>query len=123
MVVTRHTSPCRVWTQSADAVIYLDGILRITYTPAPRCGRALLVGELDATNIPAVAPILAQTGAEDTLTIDVGLLEFVDMAGLRILTGLCRDGAARLTNIPTGMRRVLALLSEAEADDLLPDCA
>ncbi|PZG30959.1 hypothetical protein C1I98_30640 [Spongiactinospora gelatinilytica] len=112
-----------MWTPSADAVIYLDGILRVTYTPAPRGGRVLLVGELDATNISAVAPLLAHASAEDTLTIDVGLLEFVDMAGLRMLTGLCRDGAAHLTNVPTGMRRILALLPEAEAADLLPDCA
>ncbi|RBQ17026.1 hypothetical protein DP939_26400 [Spongiactinospora rosea] len=122
MVVTRHTRPCRVWTPPIDAVLYLDGILRITYTPAPRGGRALLVGELDATNIAAVAPILTQAGAEDTITIDLGLLEFIDMAGLRMLTTLCRNGTATLTNVPPAMNRALALLSESDPADL-PDCA
>lgn len=104
-----------------EAVLYLDHTLRITYSPAPPGGAVRLIGELDVTNTQAVARTLAQaqTG-EDSLIIDVGRLGFVDLAGLRMLTGLCRDGVAHLTSVPTGTRRLLVLLGWA---DVLDECA
>ncbi|MFF3441794.1 lipid asymmetry maintenance protein MlaB [Streptosporangium sp. NPDC002721] len=104
-----------------DAVLYLDRTLRITYSPAPPGGAVRLIGELDATNTREAAQTLAQVqSGEDILVIDVGQVEFVDLAGLRMLTGLCRDGVARLVNVPTGMRRLLGLLERA---DVLDQCA
>lgn len=104
-----------------DAVLYLDHTMRITYSPVPPGGAVRLIGELDVTNTRAVAQTLAQArAAEDTLIIDVGRLEFVDLAGLRMLTGLCRDGVAHLISVPTGMRRLLGLLDRA---DVLDECA
>ncbi|MGJ6969723.1 STAS domain-containing protein [Streptosporangium sp. G11] len=104
-----------------DAVLYLDRTLRITYSPAPSGGAVRLIGELDVTNTRAVARTLALArAAEDILIIDVGRLEFVDLAGLRMLTGLCRDGVAHLISVPVGMRRLLGLLDRA---DVLDECA
>lgn len=103
-----------------DAVLYLDRTLRITYSPAPPGGAVRLIGELDVTNTRAVAQTLAQARAtEDILIIDVGRLEFVDLAGLRMLTGLCRDGVAHLINVPPGIHRLLGLLDGA---DVLDEC-
>ncbi|MFF3437560.1 STAS domain-containing protein [Streptosporangium sp. NPDC002721] len=104
-----------------EAVLYLDRTLRITYSPASPGGAVHLIGELDVTNTRAVACTLALAqGGEDTLIIDLGQLKFVDLAGLRMLTGLCRDGVAHLINVPPGMRRLLGLLNEADA---LDECA
>jgi len=104
-----------------DAVLYLDRTLRITYSPASPGGAIRLIGELDATNTRAAAQTLAQARTiEDILVIDVGLLEFVDLAGLRMLTGLYRDGVAHLIGVPDGMRRLLGLLDQV---DLLGECA
>ncbi|MFF5113676.1 lipid asymmetry maintenance protein MlaB [Streptosporangium sp. NPDC000509] len=98
-----------------EAVLYLDRMLRITYSLASPGGAVHLIGELDVTNTRAVARTLAQArDVEDTLTIDVGQLDFVDLAGLRMLTGLCYDGVAHLINVPPGMRRLLSLLDHAD---------
>ncbi|MFF5114217.1 STAS domain-containing protein [Streptosporangium sp. NPDC000509] len=106
------------WT---DAVLYLDRTLRITYTLTSPISTVQLIGELDATNTQAAARTLTQAGtAEETLTIDIGHLEFVDVAGLRMLTDLCRDGTAHLTNAPIDIRRLLGLLNRT---DILAKCA
>jgi len=106
------------WT---DAVLYLDRTLRITYSLASPISTVQLIGELDATNPQAAARTLTQTRtAEDILTIDVGRLEFTDIAGLRMLTDLCHDGMAHLINAPTGIRRLLGLLNRT---DVLDKCA
>ncbi|MGS2646469.1 STAS domain-containing protein [Streptosporangium sp. LJ11] len=107
--------------RGVNAILYLDRTLRVTYDPAPPGGAVRLIGELDITNTQAVARTLAQAQtAEDILIIDVGRLEFVDLAGLRMLTGLCHDGVAHLISVPTGMRRLLGLLDRA---DVLDKCA
>ncbi|MEU8381858.1 STAS domain-containing protein [Streptosporangium sp. NPDC048865] len=104
-----------------DALLYLDRTLRVTYSPAPPGGAVRLIGELDVTNTRAVARTLALAqAAEDTLVIDVGRLKFADLAGLRMLTGLCRDGVAHLINMSPGMRRLLGLL---DGVDVLDECA
>ncbi|MEU8384047.1 STAS domain-containing protein [Streptosporangium sp. NPDC048865] len=104
-----------------EAVLYLDSTLRITYSPASPGGAVHLIGELDVTNTRAVARTLTLARVvEDTLIIDLGRLKFVDLAGLRMLTGLCCDGVAHLINVPPGMRRLLGLLDGA---DVLDECA
>ncbi|MFI6510362.1 STAS domain-containing protein [Streptosporangium sp. NPDC050855] len=101
-----------------EAVLYLDRVLRIGYDPAPPGGLARLVGELDATNTRAVAQTLTRARtAEAPLVVDVSRLTFVDLGGLRMLTGLCRDGEARLSGVPARMNRLLRLLDQAEALD------
>ncbi|WP_214414214.1 STAS domain-containing protein [Sphaerisporangium fuscum] len=98
-----------------EAVLHLDRTLRITYSPLPRGGVVRLVGELDAGNTPPVARTLTQVRAgEGVLTVDVAQLEFVDLAGLRMLIGLCRDRSARLAGVPLSMRRLLRLLNQED---------
>jgi len=107
--------------QLVDAVLYLDRTLRVTYSLTPPVGTVRLIGELDVTNTQAVARTLTQARtAEDILIIDVGRLGFVDLAGLRMLTDLCRDGVAHLINVPATMRRLLGLLNRT---DILDKCA
>ncbi|WP_214416925.1 STAS domain-containing protein [Sphaerisporangium fuscum] len=101
-----------------EAVLHLDRTLRITYSPLSQGGLVRLIGELDAGNTPAVAKTLTEVRAgEGVLTIDVARLEFVDVAGLRMLAGLCRDGSARLANVPSLMRRLLHLLGQGNVID------
>ncbi|MEU8038736.1 hypothetical protein [Streptosporangium sp. NPDC049078] len=50
----------------------------------------------------------------------IGRLEFTDVAGLRMLTDLCRDGTAHLINAPIDIRRLLGLLNRT---DILDKCA
>ncbi|GAA3017269.1 STAS domain-containing protein [Streptosporangium longisporum] len=104
-----------------EAVLHLDRALRITYSPAAPGGLARLIGELDATNTRAAARTLTEARtAGDTLVVDVSRLTFVDLGGLRMLTGLCRDGEARLTGVPARIDRLLRLLDQ---EDTLDRCA
>jgi anti-anti-sigma factor len=97
-----------------DAVLYLDRQLRATYSPITHTILIRLIGELDASNAPAVTEVLTQARrGEDALVIDTAKLDFIDLAGLRMLTGLCRDGSARLTNMPPRMLRLIHLLDLA----------
>jgi anti-anti-sigma factor len=95
-------------------VLYLDRQLRVTYSPIMRTSLIRLIGELDASNATAVTEALTQARRGDVaLVIDTAKLDFVDLAGLRMLTGLCRDGSAQLTNMPPRMLRLIGLLDQA----------
>ncbi|MEU4332942.1 STAS domain-containing protein [Nonomuraea dietziae] len=95
----------------AVAVLYLDDHLRITYTPQPASAAVRLIGELDAANHRAAADTLRLAGRDDDpLVIDCENLSFVDVAGLRMLIDLCRDGRARIDNPPAQMLRLLQLI-------------
>ncbi|GAA1307687.1 hypothetical protein Psi02_45540 [Planotetraspora silvatica] len=103
--------------EQVDAVLYLDRHLRITYSPCT--GLIQLIGELDASNAPAVAKTLTQAApGENVLAIDSAQLDFVDLAGLRMLLRLCRDGSARLTVMPPRMIRLIDLLDPAHGPGL-----
>ncbi|WP_204075956.1 STAS domain-containing protein [Planotetraspora phitsanulokensis] len=93
-------------------MLYLDRYLRVTYSP--RTGLIRLVGELDASNAPAVAETLAHAKrSENVLVIDTAQLDFIDLAGLRMLIRLCSDGSARLSAMPPRMLRLIHLLDQA----------
>ncbi|GAA4566620.1 STAS domain-containing protein [Planotetraspora kaengkrachanensis] len=95
-----------------EAVLYLDQHLRITCNLGLRTTLIQLIGELDASNAQALAKTLTQVRrGEDTLVIDTAKLDFIDLAGLRVLTGLCRDGSVLLTNMPRHMLRLIELLA------------
>ncbi|GII34505.1 STAS domain-containing protein [Planotetraspora mira] len=97
---------------SAEAVLYLDQHLRAACSPTLRTTFIQLIGELDASNAQALAKALTQVRrGEGALVIDTAKLDFIDLAGLRVLTGLCRDGSARLTNMPRHMLRLIELLA------------
>ncbi|MEV0147973.1 MULTISPECIES: STAS domain-containing protein [unclassified Nonomuraea] len=97
--------------ESVDAVLYLDGQLRVVYSPHPDPAVVRLIGELDAVNTSAVIETLRRARrGDDVLLIDVERLGFADVGGTRLLTGLCRDGRARLVNTPDHLRRLLDLL-------------
>ncbi|MFC7722213.1 STAS domain-containing protein [Nonomuraea recticatena] len=92
------------------AVLYLDDHLRITYTPQPASAAVRLIGELDGANHRAAADTLRRAGRDDDpLLIDCEHLDFVDVAGLRMLIDLCRDGRARIDNPPAQLLRLLHL--------------
>ncbi|MFI6789222.1 STAS domain-containing protein [Nonomuraea sp. NPDC050383] len=97
-----------------DAVLYLDGQLRVVRSSHPGPAVVRLIGELDAVNTSVVIETLRRArraGRDaDVLLIDVEKLGFADVGGTRLLTGLCRDGRARLVNTPDHMRRLLDLL-------------
>ncbi|GAA3316072.1 hypothetical protein GCM10020219_034020 [Nonomuraea dietziae] len=96
------------------AVLYLDDHLRITYTPRPSSAAVRLIGELDAANHRAAADTLRRAGRDDDpLVIDCEHLDFVDVAGLRMLIDLCRDGRARIANPPAQLLRLLHLVGLA----------
>lgn len=101
-------------SEYAVAVLYLDDHLRITYTPQPASAAVRLIGELDAANHRAAADTLRRAGRDDDpLVIDCEHLDFVDVAGLRMLIDLCRDGRARIDNPPVQMLRLLHLVGLA----------
>ncbi|MET7462716.1 STAS domain-containing protein [Nonomuraea sp. NPDC005501] len=114
--VTGH-EPTSVGTASpgpaagVDAVLYLDGQLRVVRSSHPGPAVVRLIGELDAVNTSVVIETLRRAGRDaGLLLIDVEKLGFADVGGTRLLTGLCRDGRARLVNTPDHMRRLLDLL-------------
>ncbi|WP_206185100.1 STAS domain-containing protein [Thermoactinospora rubra] len=94
-----------------SAVIYADHQLRITHRSGPNLAVVQLIGEIDVTNTTGVAAALARAwrGGE-LLDVDVARLSFVDVRGLGMLAGLCREGWVRLTTVPPHMRRLARLL-------------
>lgn len=82
-------------------------------------------GELDLASARQLEEAIsrARRSAPELVVLDLEKLEFIDMAGLRVLTSAhqlaTQEGQGLvLANVPDQIRRVLVL---AEADELLPD--
>ncbi|GAA4593155.1 hypothetical protein GCM10023194_56740 [Planotetraspora phitsanulokensis] len=112
-VIRKSVTPgARKAGDPVEAVLYLDQHLRVTCNLGLRTTLIQLIGELDASNAQALARTLTQVGrGEDTLVIDTAQLDFIDLAGLRMLTGLCRDDSVLLINVPRHMLRLIELLA------------
>jgi anti-anti-sigma factor len=99
------------------------GALTIEVVPN-RGGTAVrLVGELDVSTINAVDHELRRTVADsnDSVTVDLDGLEFIDAAGiaclLRAIQGPRRRPLVRFRRPPAAIARILAM---ASVSDLLP---
>jgi anti-anti-sigma regulatory factor len=110
----------------ADALpsvpVYEDGMLRITRTVDPP--RLAFIGDIDASNLDAVADALAVavTGARE-LEIDLSEVMFCDLGGLRALvrtaTGLEPSHRLVLRGTPHHVRRVFDLVGWATLPNLV----
>ncbi|MFI7037858.1 STAS domain-containing protein [Microbispora rosea] len=93
-------------------VLYTDTYLSIRWSPAD--SSVILDGEVDLSNSAAVAKALAEAKSErGEITVDMGALRFIDLAGLRALrtpASPAADDAVRLRNVPPHLRRLLEML-------------
>ena len=99
------------------------GVLKIEVVPNLRGLAVRLVGELDVSTINAVDRELrrAVSDSNDSVTVDLSGLEFIDAAGiaclLRATQGPRRQPLISFMRPPTGIARILAM---ASVSDLLP---
>ena len=104
-----------------DPPVYDDGVLRITRItgpglapgPAPGlgCGYAL-AGEIDESTVGGLAGKLAQIAEDlDEVHLDLGALDYSDLAGLRVIVQLAGPGRrVVLHRVPAHLRAVLGIV-------------
>ncbi len=98
---------------SAGRVVHDDGVLRIVATGR---GGLALTGEIDEETYPALTAALARSAAgRDVVHLDLGGLDYCDLAGLRAMIQLAgpAPGPGRrvvLHGVRPGVRTVLAVL-------------
>ncbi len=93
-----------------DPPVYDDGVLRITRIPGP--GYAL-AGEIDEATVGGLASTLARIAADlDEVHLDLGALDYSDLAGLRVIVQLTAEGRRRvvLHRLPLHLRAVLGIV-------------
>ena len=97
--------------------VYDDGVLRITRIPGPgptpgRDPGYALAGEIDESTVRGLAGKLAELTADlDQVHLDLGAVDYSDLAGLRVLVQLA--SARRrvvLHRVPPHLRAVLAVV-------------
>ncbi len=119
-----------------DSLVYDDGVLRITRIPGPRpgpgprlapgLGRApgpgpaygvgsgyALAGEIDDSTVGPLAGKLAEIAADlDEVHLDLGELDYSDLAGLRVIVQLAAAGGRHvvLHHVPPHLRAILGIL-------------
>jgi ABC-type transporter Mla MlaB component len=101
--------------------VYDDGVLRISRIPDPGLSASLvpgpgpgyaLAGEIDESAVRGLAGKLAELAASlDEIHLDLGALEYCDLAGLRVIVQLAA-GRRRvvLHRVPPHLRAVLAIV-------------
>jgi anti-anti-sigma factor len=76
-----------------DQEIVADGPL---FLSRHRYGRDVLVvslaGELDRSNVESARALVAETGPDELLVVDLSSLEFIDSAGIALLVSLAELG-------------------------------
>ncbi|MEU8247766.1 STAS domain-containing protein [Nonomuraea sp. NPDC048916] len=96
---------------SAEQLLYVDGILRITCAVMAGPSVVRLVGEVDATNSNALRRTLVQARQIDHyLVVDAGRIAFIDVSGVRELSAFVQESQTRVQNVPSQMRRLLHML-------------
>ncbi|MFF0329933.1 STAS domain-containing protein [Nonomuraea angiospora] len=96
-----------------ERLLYQDGQLTITVRAAPGAPAVALVGEIDASNSPAVARALAGCRQGAYIVVDTGELTFIDVSGLRVLvmpTLPPTERWIRLHNVTPYQRRLLRMM-------------
>lgn len=100
-----------------ERLLYQDDQLKIMVRgcpAAPAAPAVTLIGEIDATNSPALASTLACSRGESAyIVVDTGELTFIDLSGLRVLVmpALPPDERwIRLHNITPHQRRMLRMM-------------
>ncbi|MEO3874302.1 STAS domain-containing protein [Nonomuraea sp. B12E4] len=97
-----------------ERLLYQDGQLTITVRAAPGAPDVTLMGEVDATNSPALAAALASCRRQDAyVDVDTGGLTFVDVSGLRVLAMPTLPPSQRwirLHNVTPYQRRLLSMM-------------
>ena len=106
---------------SSGRPVYDDGVLRITRItgpgpapgPPPGPGRGYaLAGEIDESTVGGLAGKLAQIAVGlDEVHLDLGALEYSDLAGLRVIVQLAAPGRrVVLHRVPAHLRAVLGIV-------------
>ncbi|MET7327311.1 STAS domain-containing protein [Nonomuraea sp. NPDC005650] len=96
-----------------ERLLYQDGQLTITVRAAPGAPSVALVGEIDASNSPAVADALKGCRRGAYILVDTGELTFIDVSGLRVLVMPTLPPAERwirLHNVTPYQRRLLRMM-------------
>ncbi|NRQ37434.1 STAS domain-containing protein [Nonomuraea sp. NN258] len=97
-----------------ERLLYQDEQLRITARLAPGIPAVMLIGEVDATNSPALSRTLTGSRQDATyIVVDTGGLTFIDLSGLRVLVMPALPPAQRwirLHNVTPSQQRLLRLL-------------
>ncbi|MFG6195905.1 STAS domain-containing protein [Nonomuraea sp. JJY05] len=96
-----------------ERLLYQDGQLTITVRAAPGPPSVALVGEIDASNSPAVAGALEGCRQGAYIVVDTGELTFIDVSGLRVLVMPTLPPAERwirLHNVTPYQRRLLRMM-------------
>ncbi|MBF8187618.1 STAS domain-containing protein [Nonomuraea sp. K274] len=100
-----------------DRLLYQDEQLKITVRAALEAPAVTLIGEIDATNSPALASALVRCrereGEGDYIVVDTGRLTFIDLSGLRVLVMPTLPPAQRwirLHNVTPYQRRLLRMM-------------
>lgn len=106
-------------------LLYQDGQLSITVAMTSAAPVVTLIGEIDATNSPALAGVLAncrqdpernavvQNGPSPYVDVDTGALSFIDVSGLRVLVMPMLPAGQRwirLHNVTPAQRRLLRMM-------------
>jgi ABC-type transporter Mla MlaB component len=92
--------------------LYDDGALRITQIPGPGSGYAL-TGEIDEAAFPALARRLGEICTDlDEVHLNLANLDYIDLAGLRIIVGLADSGrrGVVLHQVPPHLRAILSIV-------------
>lgn len=98
--------------------VYDDGVLRITRIPGPGLDpgpgpRYALAGEIDEATVGGLAGKLAEIAADlDEVHLDLGALDYSDLAGLRVIVQLAADGRRHvvLHQLPPHLRAILGIV-------------
>lgn len=99
-----------------DSQVYDDGALRITQIAGPALGLAsgyALAGEIDESTLRGLAGKLAEIAVHlDEVHLDLGALDYCDLAGLRAIVQLADAGRRRvvLHRVPPHLRAVLDIV-------------
>ncbi|WP_043615494.1 STAS domain-containing protein [Nonomuraea candida] len=96
-----------------ERLLYQDRQLSIVRAATPGAPAVLLIGEIDASNSPALAGTLAGCRQGAYIVVDTGDLTFIDVSGLRVLVMPTLPPSQRwirLHNVTAYQRRLLRMM-------------
>jgi anti-anti-sigma factor len=93
----------------APAPVYESRLLQVQSTGP---GAIRLAGEIDPSNVAALADVLCSARSGDGLVLDMRSVDFIDVAGLRAIHGLAESGCGALVLVSPKpvVRRMLSVL-------------